>query len=95
MKRKITLKGIWEVIKDSFSGFSDDKVTKMSGSLAYYTIFSMAPLLIIIISLSGFFFGQDAAEGRYMGNLRDLSAPTLPCNSRKLLKMLRLQVKER
>ena len=69
MKRKITLKGIWEVIKDSFSGFSDDKVTKMSGSLAYYTIFSMAPLLIIIISLSGFFFGQDAAEGKVYGQL--------------------------
>jgi membrane protein len=69
MKRRITLKGIWEVIKDSFSGFSDDKVTKMSGSLAYYTIFSMAPLLIIIISLSGFFFGQDAAEGKVYGQL--------------------------
>ncbi len=69
MKRKVTLKGLWEVIKDSFSGFSDDKVLKMSGSLAYYTIFSMAPLLIIIISLSGFFFGRDAAEGKVYGQL--------------------------
>jgi membrane protein len=69
MKKKVTLKGLWEVIKDSFSGFSDDKVLKMSGSLAYYTIFSMAPLLIIIISLSGFFFGRDAAEGKVYGQL--------------------------
>lgn len=69
MKKKVSIKGIWEVIKNSFSGFSDDKVTKMSGSLAYYTIFSMAPLLIIIISLSGFFFGQDAAEGKVYGQL--------------------------
>ena len=69
MKRKFTLKGLWQVLKDSFSGFSDDKVLKMSASLAYYTIFSMAPLLIIIISLSGFFFGRDAAEGKVYGQL--------------------------
>ncbi len=67
--KKVTLKGIWEVIKNSFSGFSDDKVTKMSGSLAYYTIFSMAPLLIIIISLSGLFLGKEAAEGKIYGQL--------------------------
>jgi membrane protein len=41
----------------------------MSSSLAYYTIFSMAPLLIIIISLSGIFLGQDAAEGKVYAQL--------------------------
>lgn len=69
MKEKISFKGIWEVLKNSFKGFGDDKITKMSSSLAYYTIFSMAPLLIIIISLSGIFLGQDAAEGKVYAQL--------------------------
>lgn len=58
-------------MKKSFKGFSDDRITKMSSSLSYYTIFSLAPLLIIIISLSGIFLGQDAAEGKIYGQLSD------------------------
>lgn len=61
--KRITLKGIWNVIKETFTGFSDHKVTKLSGSLAYYTVFSMAPLLVVIISLCGIFLGQEAAQG--------------------------------
>lgn len=51
------------MLKNSFSGFGDHKVTKMSGSLAYYTVFSMAPLLVVIISLCAIFLGQEAAQG--------------------------------
>ena len=51
-KRKITLKGIWGILKASFTGFTNHKVTKLSGSLAYYTVFSMAPLLVVIITRS-------------------------------------------
>lgn len=69
MKNKVSTKGIWEVLKNTFSGFSDDKVTKLSASLAYYTVFAMAPLLIIIISLSGIFLGQEAVEGKIYGQL--------------------------
>src|SRR5690242_12754874 len=69
MKKKVTAKRIWQVLKKSFQGFSDDRITKMSSSLSYYTIFSMAPLLIIIISLSGLFLGQDAAEGKIYAQL--------------------------
>lgn len=61
--KKITFKGIWEVLKKAFTGFGDHKVTKLSGSLAYYTVFSMAPLLVVIISLCGIFLGQEAAQG--------------------------------
>lgn len=68
-KKKITLKGIWEVLKNAFTGFSDHKVTKLSGSLAYYTVFSMAPLLVVIISLCALFLGQEAAEGQIKAQL--------------------------
>src|SRR4051812_5755261 len=69
MATKISLKGIWEVLKNSFKGFGEDKVTKLSGSLAYATIFSMAPLLVVIISLCGIFLGRDAVEGKVYGEL--------------------------
>jgi len=64
MRKKITFKGIIEVVKKAFSGFGDDKVTKLSGSLAYYTVFSMGPLLVVIISLCGIFLGREAVEGK-------------------------------
>lgn len=67
--KKITIKGIWEILKNAFDGFSDHKVTKLSGSLAYYTVFSMAPLLVVIISLCGIFLGQEAAQGQIYAQL--------------------------
>lgn len=63
-KKKITWKGVRTVFKNTFSGLSDDKVIKLSGSLAYSTVFAMGPLLIVIISLCGIFLGADAAQGK-------------------------------
>ncbi|QPH41328.1 YihY/virulence factor BrkB family protein [Pedobacter endophyticus] len=68
-RKKITLKGIWGVLKASFTSFTDHKVTKLSGSLAYYTVFSMAPLLVVIISLCGVFLGREIAEGQIYAQL--------------------------
>lgn len=75
MKKKVTRKHIWKVLKNTFKGFSEHRITKMSSSLAYYTIFSLAPLLIIIISLSGLFLGQDAAEGKVYEQLSNFIGP--------------------
>jgi membrane protein len=61
---RINWKGIKQVFKDSYNGFTDHKVTKLSGSLAYSTVFSMAPLLIVIISLCSIFLGREAVEGK-------------------------------
>ena len=69
MPQKISFKGMWEVLKNSFKGFDEDKVTKLSGSLAYYTVFSLAPLLIMIISLCGLFLGKEAIEGKIYSQL--------------------------
>ena len=70
MHKKLSFKGIWEVLKNAFSGFSDDKVTKLGASLAYYTVFSMGPLLVVIISLCGLFLGREAVEGKVYGVLQ-------------------------
>lgn len=58
-----------EVFKNSFSGFDEDRIMKLSGSLAYYTVFSMGPLLIVIISLCGLFLAREAVEGKIYGQL--------------------------
>lgn len=59
------------MLKDTFKGFSEDKVTKLSGSLAYYTVFSMGPLLVMIIALCGIFLKKDAIENRIYFILED------------------------
>src|SRR6476469_850772 len=68
--KKVSVKSIWQVLKQSFKGFSEDKVTKLSASLAYYTVFSLAPLLVVIISLTSLFFARDAIEGNIYGELK-------------------------
>jgi membrane protein len=57
------------ILKTAFAGFSDDKILKLSGSLAFTMVFSMGPLILIIITLCSFFFGRDAIEGRIYGQL--------------------------
>lgn len=52
------------MLKQTVTGFIDDKVLKLSGALAYYTIFSMGPMLIVIIYLCSLFLGQEAVEGK-------------------------------
>jgi len=69
--KKITLKGVWDILKRSVIGVIDHKVFKLSGSLAYYTVFSMAPLLVVIISLCGIFLGQEAAQGEVYAQLNE------------------------
>jgi len=68
--KKVTFKGLWKVLKKSFTGFSDDKVMKLSASLAYYTVFSMGPLLIVIIWLCSLFFGRESIEGSIYGQIQ-------------------------
>lgn len=63
MTKKFSFALVWKSLKDAFTGFGDDKVTKLSASLAYYTGFSLAPLLVVIIALCGFFFGREAIQG--------------------------------
>ena len=61
---------IWKMIKKTISEFSNDNGMKLSASLSFYTVFSIAPLLIIAISLAGIFFGADAVQGKVYGQLR-------------------------
>ena len=55
-------------LKKVFKEFSADNILKYSASLAYYTVFSIAPLLVVITALFGLFFGKEAMQARYISN---------------------------
>ncbi len=71
-KWKIVGKDAFLLLKNTFNSFMDDKGLKLSASLAYYTLFSLAPLLLLVISLAGAFFGKDAIEGSVFSELNGL-----------------------
>jgi membrane protein len=59
----LSLKNIWQIAQQSFKDFGELKVIRMGAALAFYTIFSIAPTLIVIITLCDIFFGRQAIEG--------------------------------
>lgn len=65
MKRKELAKTSLDLLKTTFNEFDNDNAIKLSASLSYYTIFSLPPLLIIIMSVLSFFFGREAINGRF------------------------------
>lgn len=72
METKITMKTAFRILKDTFQSFLDDRALKFSASLSYYTIFSLAPLLLLMISLASIFFGRDAIQGQVFGEINGL-----------------------
>ncbi len=59
----VRIKELWQITKDAGAGFAKHKVLKLSASLSFYTMFSIGPMLLVIIYISGLFWGQKAAEG--------------------------------
>lgn len=60
------------ILKNTFNGFIEDRALKLSAALSYYTVFSMAPLLLLLISLAGLFFGRDAIQGHLFSEMNGL-----------------------
>ena len=70
--RAITPRALLALLKGAGSAWIDDRAPTMGAALAYYTLFSMAPLLLIAISVAGAVFGIDAARGEILSQLRSL-----------------------
>ena len=62
----------WRLTRQTFDAWQSDHAASMGAALSYYTLFSIAPLLLIVISLAGLFFGEAAARGEIMGQLQEL-----------------------
>ncbi len=62
----------WALIKRAFAAWVEDYAPSMGAALSYYTVFSLAPVLLIVISIAGLIFGAEAARGEIFGQLRGL-----------------------
>src|ERR1035438_10263410 len=71
----MTFKLFWVLTKAAASSWVDDYAQSMGAALAYYTMFSLAPMLLIVISVAGFLFGVEAARGEIVGQLQGLMGP--------------------
>lgn len=66
------VKTIWKSITTAVAAFFEHNVLKLSAALAYYTIFSLPGLIIIIVWVSDIFYGHEAVEGKVYGQIANL-----------------------
>jgi membrane protein len=80
MKKHFTL------FKQTITEFSSDKVPRLGAALAYYTIFSLAPLLLIVIAIAGLALGHDAAQNKIFEQLKGVMGPTTAGDVQEMVK---------
>lgn len=90
---KVTFKDYPKILKETFSAFMNDKGLKLSASLAYYTIFSLAPMLIVLLSIGGIFYGQDALQGKVFSQINDFIGNDAAAQIQTTLQKLQLSGK--
>lgn len=91
--RRGYLKKTWKITVATFSGFIDDNGLKLSAALAYYTVFSLAPLLILIISLADLFFRKDVASNELYPQIAKYVGSQAALQIQAMLKSLQLSGK--
>ncbi len=72
MRKKFRGKDIWPLLRDSGLAWDNDNAWRLGAALAYFTIFSLAPLLVIVTVISSFGFGEEAARGTLVSQIRGL-----------------------
>jgi membrane protein len=70
---RLTPAVIWSLLAETFSGWYEDRVPRLAAALAYYTVFALAPGLILIIALAGLLLGKTAAQGQIISQVEDLA----------------------
>ncbi|HCF30227.1 MAG TPA: ribonuclease BN [Cyanobacteria bacterium UBA11049] len=68
----MSIKTILALLKETFAEWNNDKASRLAAALAYYTVFSLAPLLIIAIAIAGAVFGEEAARGEIVAQIQGL-----------------------
>jgi membrane protein len=66
----------WKLLKSAALDWDEDNASRLAAALAYYTLLSMAPLLVLAVATTGLFFGEDAARGQIAGQLSASIGPT-------------------
>src|SRR5882757_10787324 len=71
-KKRFKLSAVWTAIKKAAIDFNNDNGFKLAASLSYSMIFAIGPMLIVVISLAGIFWGRQAVEGQIYTEIKDL-----------------------
>jgi membrane protein len=66
------LRGIWSLLKEAANEWSEDRAPRLGAALAYYTTFSLVPLLMVIVGIAGLVFGEEAARGEIIRQITGL-----------------------
>jgi membrane protein len=66
---------IWGLIRDAAYGWSEHQASRIGAALAFYTVFSLGPILLLAVAVAGFFFGQSAARGEIHQQVTTLIGP--------------------
>lgn len=69
---KTALISFWSLLCDTASAWNKDKAPRLGAALSYYTVFSLAPLLVVATAVAGFLFGKEAVSGELSIQLRGL-----------------------
>jgi membrane protein len=64
MKRSWQESSLWILFKTTLEEWNADNAARLAAALAYYTIFSIAPLIVIVVAVAGLFYGREAAQGQ-------------------------------
>ncbi|WP_309641361.1 YihY/virulence factor BrkB family protein [Flavobacterium sp.] len=84
------LKTTWHLLKDTYKEFDDDNAIKLSASLSYYTIFALPPLVMIILSICGVFFGKDAVNGTFFWQIHGMVGKEAALQIQETIKNIQL-----
>lgn len=87
------IKQSFTILKNTFQGFLSEDSLKYSASLAYYTVFSIGPILVLMISLASLFYGEEAVKGRLFGELNGLLGASAASQIQSIIKNLELSGK--
>ena len=69
----LTLPIVWSLLRQTFNAWYEDRAPRLGAALAYYTVFALAPGLILIIALAGLLLGKEAAQGQIITQVQDLA----------------------
>jgi membrane protein len=72
---KSFLKNSWKILVGSYNGFMNDRCFKLCAALSYYTLFSIAPLLLMLIYFAGKIYGQEALQGKVFEEINGFIGP--------------------
>tara|TARA_R100001369_G_scaffold20091_1_gene36780 strand:+ start:283872 stop:284846 length:975 start_codon:yes stop_codon:yes gene_type:complete len=67
----IRIKTFWKLLKQAYASWISNDPWARSAIIAYYTLFSLPSLLIIVVSIAGYFFGREAVQGRITGQIAE------------------------